>query len=93
MAKDCRVAIRGIDDYDEEEAISRACMTDSEFNDLSVAGEWEATRDDKSKAGQGKAKKGIDEMTLEELENAILEIRTRDSPPWRAQEDTGFDSC
>ena len=48
MAKGCRVAIRGIDN-NEEEAISWACMIDSEFNDLNVAGEWEAIPDEKSK--------------------------------------------
>jgi hypothetical protein len=80
LAKDCRVAIRGIDE--EEEAISWACMIDAEFSDLNVAGEWESIPE-KSVTRQNEEMKHVGEMTLEELESAILEIKTKDNPSWK----------
>ena len=82
LAKDCRVVVRGIDEYEGEEAISWACMLDSELNDLNMAGEWESIPE-KSMAGQKHEMKHIGEMTLEELENAILEIKTNEDPSWK----------
>ena len=80
LAMDCRVPIRGVDE--EEEAISWACMIDAEFNDLNVAGDWDPIPE-KSVAEPRHEKRTIDEMTLKELENAILEIKTKDNPSWR----------
>lgn len=77
--KDCRAAVRGVDDYNEGEAISWACMIDSEFSGRSVLGESEPIPD-KSMAEQKTEMTHLGEMTLEELENAILEIKRRDNP-------------
>ena len=57
-------------------------MIDTEFSGLNVAGEWESTPE-KLMAGQEKEMTHIGEMTLEELENATLEIKTRGNPSWR----------
>ena len=53
LAKDCRVAVQGVDERKGEEATSWACVIDSEFNDLNVVGEWKSIPE-KSMAGQEK---------------------------------------
>ena len=42
---------------------------------------------------QEKDKEEIDEMTLKELEIAILRIKTRDSPPWTMKVSGGHRIC
>ena len=70
LAKDCRVAVRGIVEHEGEEAISWACMIDSEFNDRNVAGGWRSIPKT-SMAGRKQKMKHIGEMNLEELESAM----------------------
>ena len=82
MAKACRVAIGGVDEYEEEAAISWACMIDEEFNVLNVTREWESIPEQTSTAGQGQGTTGINEITLGELESAILQIKTREDSSW-----------
>ena len=80
--KDCRALIRGIDEHKQEEAISWACMIDAEFNDLSAAGGWDPIPE-KSVTERRNERRAVDEMTLEDLESAILEIKKKDDPSWR----------
>ena len=61
MAKDCTVAIREVDEYEEEAAISWVCIIDEETNVLNVSGEWEAIPEEKSEAAQAQDAKGIEE--------------------------------
>ena len=80
MAKACRVAIRGVDEHGGGAAIPLACMIDEEFIILNVPGERLSIPEQKSTAGQGQGTRGINEMTFEELESAILEIETKENP-------------